>query len=551
MRRAHARFVLLLLSALVLGLVAEDAGYGYSDPNRWLPDLVTGWVLAACGLLAWRQRPSSPSGVLVAVSGFTWFAGNFAHAGLGPIDAIAAHALYLHRGPLIHVTQTHPGRAARGRVDQGMIAVGYVASILTPAWASPGGTIVIGGSLIIVTLRRHLLMRSAARHVHTAALRLSLVFGGVLVAGAILRHVSHGADETALLFYELALCVFAVDMLVSLVGRQEHHRAVSDLVVELGEARSGTLRDALAHAVHDPTLVIGYRLPDSDTYVDDSWRPIELPGADAERRVTPLLDERDGPEVVVVHDSAALEDPAFAEAFAAATRLTAQNAHLQAALRMRLEELAASRKRLIGAEDAARRSLERELRDGAQRRLRDVSELIRRALVLTHATGQRTTTESLVEAQMRTADAVTELQALASGLHPRALQERGLKGALDELVGRSGLTVRVATPERRLPAQIETVVYFVCAEALANVMKYAPSAAVSLQVDVTDARVLAGIADDGPGGADPSRGSGLRGLLDRVESVGGSLKIESVPGGGTRLICEIPVDRDDERARRP
>jgi signal transduction histidine kinase len=540
MKRAKDKFVVLLLAAVALGLIAEDVAYGYADARTWLPDLATGWTLASCGLLAWWKRPSSSSGRLVAASGFAWFAGNFAHAGLGPIDLMASCALYLHRGLLVHVTQTHPGRRPRGQVDRGMVVVGYAAAILPPVGRSSGATILLGSSLILVTLRRHQLLRSATRRIHVPALLLSLILGGALVVGVVVRQASSPAEATALFIYELALCAFAAEVLASLAWPQQRHRGVSDLVVELGEGRSGTLRDALAHAVQDPTLVVGYRLPGSDSYVDELGRPIGAPEAGVKRRVTPLLHEQGIPVVVVVHDAVVLDDPAFAEAFATATRLTAQHAELQATLRARLEELAASRARLIGAEDAARRSLERELRDGAERRLRGVSELLRRAV--THAAADSATAKGLAEAQLRTAEATGELEALASGLHPRTLSEDGLKRALAELVDRSGLTVRVGTPSQRLPPEVETVVYFVCSEALANVMKHAPLAVVSLTVGVKDADVRVRIADDGPGGADSSRGSGLRGLSDRVESLGGSLSINSPRGGGTELICHLPIE---------
>jgi signal transduction histidine kinase len=533
---------LLWPGGVALGLLAEWVGYGFADPRRWVPDIATGWTLGACGLVAWSRRPDSETGALLTATGFAWFAGNFAHAGLGVVDIVAAHAIYLHRGPLIHVVQTHPGRVVRGRLDRAMVAVGYAAAAVTPVWQSPRATIALGAAVAVVPLRRHLLERGSARRVHLPALRAGVLLGGVLVAGAISRHTgAGGADELALLAYELVLCVIAVDLLASLVGRWLQRAAVSDIAVELGESGwSGTLRDALAQAVGDPTLVVGYRMAGTQSYVDDDGRPIEPPDAAEGRRATTI--ERDGQVVtVVVHDAAVLDDPAFAKAFAAAASLAGRNAELQAERRRALGELVASRERLLRAGDSARRKLERELREGGEGRLSRLSPLIDRAAELAQLAGAKETGDGLARARARLFATLADLRQLASGLQPRTLAEQGLAAALCELVERCPLTVTTSVSDRPLSPDIGAVIYFVCSEALANTIKHAPESAVTLTVEVIDNRALVRVSDDGPGGADPEVGSGLRGMIDRVEAAGGALRIRSPVGGGTDVICELPV----------
>ncbi len=138
-------------------------------------------------------------------------------------------------------------------------------------------------------------------------------------------------------------------------------------------------------------------------------------------------------------------------------------------------------------------------------------------------------------------EAIAELRELARGIHPAVLTETGLPGAIQALVERSPVATTVtAVPGGRFPAPIEATAYFVVSEALANVAKHAPAASAQVAVRRPAGRIIVEVSDDGPGGAQPDGGSGLRGLADRVASVGGTLRIDSATGGGTRLRAEIP-----------
>jgi PAS domain S-box-containing protein len=204
-------------------------------------------------------------------------------------------------------------------------------------------------------------------------------------------------------------------------------------------------------------------------------------------------------------------------------------------------ELRSSRVRLVRAGDEARRRLERNLHDGAQQRLVSLSLALR----LAHARLRDSPEEAerlLAGASEELAQALEELRELARGIHPAVLSERGLSAALEALAGRAPVPVGVTVPPDRLPPAVEAAAYYVISEALANVAKYAEASAVEIRVTRQNGRAVVEVADDGVGGADPTRGSGLSGLVDRVEALDGVLKVESEPGAGTRIRAEIPCE---------
>ena len=214
---------------------------------------------------------------------------------------------------------------------------------------------------------------------------------------------------------------------------------------------------------------------------------------------------------------------------------------LDAELHARLEELAASRARIVAAGDLERRRLERNLHDGAQQRLVILSLSLRLALAKLDS-DPAAVRAALVEACDELALALDDLRELARGLHPAVLSNRGLRAAVEVLTGRAPIPVEIADlPDARLPEPVEAAAYYLIAEALTNVTKYAQASTVRLRVAASDANVVIEVSDDGVGGADPSTGSGLRGLADRVEALGGVLDVVSRAGAGTTLRAEIPI----------
>jgi PAS domain S-box-containing protein len=212
-------------------------------------------------------------------------------------------------------------------------------------------------------------------------------------------------------------------------------------------------------------------------------------------------------------------------------------------------EIRASRSRIVAATDAARRRLERNLHDGAQQRLAALSLSLRLA-ESTLETDVARAAEILQLARAELVQALEELRELARGLHPNVLTDRGLGPALEALVLRSPIPVEVEVVAERLPPAIEAAAYYVAAEALANVVKYADATLAQVRVaeDEEGGTIVVEVVDNGVGGADPSRGSGLEGLEDRVAALDGSFGVESPPGGGTRIRATIPTTPLDSAA---
>jgi signal transduction histidine kinase len=213
--------------------------------------------------------------------------------------------------------------------------------------------------------------------------------------------------------------------------------------------------------------------------------------------------------------------------------------HLDAELRESLEELRASRARIVEAADAARRRLERDLHDGAQSRLVALALLLRTAR--SRAAADPELSALLERAQDELQTSLDELRELARGIHPAILTDHGLEPALQALAPRVPVPVTVdVETEARLPGAVESAAYFVVSEALANVAKYSQATQAAVEVRQENGRLTVDITDDGVGGAEVAQGSGLRGLADRLASLDGTLSLESPAGRGTRLHAEIP-----------
>jgi signal transduction histidine kinase len=516
-----------------VGIAAEWLS-GWAVPGGWVADLLTGWCLIGCGLAGRARRPASRSGALLAAAGFAWFVPGIAAAGVGLLGGLA---LYLYRGPLVQLVLTYPLGRVRGRVEGAAVAVGYAAAVVTPVWGSLAGTVALAACLVAVAARAYVRAAGRERRMRRSALQVTVLFaaGTAAVAAARSAVPSHAMVAASLLAYEAMLCALAAGLLIGLVRWPWERAEVADLVVELGEARSGTLRDELARALGDPSLQVGYWLPESAVFVDAAGRPLAVPGAGSGRAATVV--ERDGqPLAVLVHDPAVLGDRGLAEAVAAAAGLAAANARLQAEVRARLAEIAASRRRILVAADEERGRLEHRLRDGAQWRLGELAQTLR--LARESATGQGTAGR-IARAELQLTRTQEDLGRLARGLHPRQLSERGLAAALAALADDFPLHVDLAVPAAETSPAVAACAYFICCEALANVAKHASASRVQISVAAKAGGITVEVADDGAGGAN-LEGRGIRGLADRVETLGGTLTVASAPGQGTRLTAVLP-----------
>ena len=518
--------VTLVPVALALAVIAEWIAYEPGDDLALhVADGVVGVVLVSCGVVAWERRGESRVGPLMALAGFTWLAGTLWLA-----------ALYLHRGPLVQLHISYPTGRLRRRLAQATVAAAYVDAVVAPLARDDVVTIVLAALVAVAATDVFVRTSGTARRAGIPAFAAALAFAGVLALGAVHRLAGWGSDEAVLWAYDIVIGSLAVVLLVDLLRGRWEEAVVTDLVVDLGRrADTGTLRDELGRALGDRSLALGYWLPDEGRYVDDTGRPVELPELGAGRAVTPIAEDGE-PAAVLIHDAAVLEEPALVEAVASAARIAVSNARLQAEVQARVRELAASRRRLVEAADAQRSRLERDLRAGVEHRLAGVEALLAGARA--EAEPRDLDLFGEVEDEVRTARA--ELHDFAQGIHPRALTDGGLRVALPELSARMSATVDLTVSVGRLSPAAEAALYFVCAEALANVAKHAEASRVAVHVEDSDGTVRLTVSDDGRGGADLSRGTGLRGLADRVEALGGGLSLESPPHEGTVLVAELP-----------
>jgi signal transduction histidine kinase len=500
-------------AGLAFGVAAEWIG----RPELIGLDAAAGFSLIFLGLAAWAQRPQSRAGAIMTAAGFAWFLGT-----------LWSPAVYLNRGPLAHLLLSYPQGRLSSRLERLAVGAAYAYAAAYPVAGSNYATIAFALALIALATHRYVISRGPERRACLTALTAATAFGLVLILGATTRIDGLSAERAVLFAYDLVVLLIAVGLFADLLWGPWAQATVTRLVVDLGDTVSaGPLRNRLARTLGDPTLVVAYRLPEATGYVDEAGRPVELPATGGERTVTPI--DQDGARVaVLVHDSAVLNDPELISAVAAATRLAISNARLQTEVRVRVDEVDASRRRIVAAGDEQRRRLERELRQGAQRRLARVAELLMDV--------DPELERQLVEAQ-------AELGEFGRGTYPATLTEYGLGAALRELAERSPFPVELVVSSKRSRGPVEAAAYFVCSEGLANVAKYASASRVRIRVAREDERLIVEVADDGVGGADPSVGSGLRGLADRVEALGGRLGVESPLGRGTRLLAELPVQK--------
>ncbi|TML40512.1 MAG: hypothetical protein E6G25_04205 [Actinobacteria bacterium] len=497
--------------SVALALTSNDVDLVQAGLLDWI---TVPYILA--GLIAWWRRPESRLGLLMIAGGVA--------SGLSALQLTHVDVLYtigaafdiLPAALFLHVFLAFPEGRLRSRFERVLVGAAYTGAIgLQLVKLSLGAF----GPRSLLEVSARPALASAAQHVQLLSLSAICVVGIGVLAARRRRAGRHRRRSLALLIDLFAvglvliaalfvdgnfqgpwfqplqrttLAVIGLSPIVFLLGLLDARlarSAVGELVIELrADPEAHDLRDALARALHDPSLTLAYWLPDFETYVDLEGRPLALPKNPA--RASTVLD-RDGRQVAaLIHDSELVEERELLDAVGAAAGIALENGRLQADLRARVEEL--KRAQLDSARHEIALSLE-------------------------------------------------ELRAVARGIHPAVLTAHGLAVALESLAAAASLPVRLTVEiDRRLPEHVEVAAYYVVSESLANVAKHAQATHASVEVAEHANSLVVEVLDDGVGGADTERGSGLRGLADRVEALGGRLKVWTPQGGGTRVQAAIP-----------
>ena len=540
-----------------------------SSPQNWL----LGWSFIGSGLVALHVRPQNRLGWAMLFTGFTWFASVLMLAHDEPLFTIGSSLQVVYIAGFTYVVVSFPSGRLQSTAERVVIGaalflvtvIQFDALLFTDSRAiecsvCPDNALEITrndtiaralhqfqrGAGVAVILAGIVLLAARwwrASEAMRRAIAPVLWVGGAtfaLAAFAVLNEVlgkRWGHEPLRLMLF--AISAVPVAILFAFLQRRMARGAVAGLVVELGESNApADLRAALARALGDPTLELAYWFPTSARYVDADGKPVALPEPDDARQAT-VVKRRGQPIAALIHDPVLQHNAELVDSVCAAAGLTLENERLHAELRARLTELQASRTRLVEATETERRRIERDLHDGTQQRL--VSVAMSLGLAESKLPADADVVPLVREAREALAVALGELRELSQGIHPSILTERGLPFALDDLCRRAALPAMLDVSfDRRLPAQVETAAYFVVSEALTNAIKHSHATELWIRADAQCDLLVAEVVDDGIGGAAIGAGSGLRGMTDRVEALGGSLTVSSPPGRGTRLRVEIP-----------
>jgi signal transduction histidine kinase len=539
--------------------------------------LVVGWSFIGVGLFAWRRRPDNRVGMLMVATGFAWLAAGASLSDLALTFTLGRVFGSVYLAVFLHLLLAFPSGRLQSRFERRIVAGAYLLTTvgLLPLYlfADPADldcgdcpdnlllvnaneTLVnlIGGALnlvaavliaavLLILVRRWRRATPGQRRllvpVYSAGVTVTLVLIGVVLlqTGGVNTKTLDAVALATLVPFGLVPYMFLATLIRA---RMIQTGAVGELVARMGDApRRGELSAELARALGDPSLELYFWLPEDERFVDARGRSVELPEPGSGRGVTRV--ERDGGLIAaIVHDALILDREL--DAIGAAASMALENERLDAELRAKVQEVRASRARMLRIGLEERRRLERDLHDGAQQRL--VSMALNMRLARDRMREDPGIAERLLEGAGEELEAaLEELRELARGIHPAVLSDRGLDAALETLANRAPLPVELnPLPKERLPEAIELAAYFVVAEALTNVAKYADASHAKVNVVRRNGRLLVEVVDDGVGGADPDNGTGLRGLADRLAVIEGRLEIDSPAGRGTTIRARIPCE---------
>ncbi len=539
------------------------------------------WSFIGAGLVAWRQRPASRIGLLMVAVGFAWAASAISLSDQPLLFIIGATIANVWTVLLFQLLLTFPDGRLTTRNEKLLAAAAWVSGLLLQIPAllfqafpdpdlclnCPENPLLLVDSetvadiflllqalivvpavvgLLVLLVRRWQGASDAQRGTFVPVLWA----GGAVMALLALQLIGlafnlNGPITGAIV--PLILIAFLLVPFAFLAGLLRTHlsreAAVSRLLTRLRElpVEGGELKGLLAEALGDPSLRLGYWFPPVSGYVDQNGRALDLDQEERGRFLS-VVESKERRIAVLLCDPALAGQTQLVDAVGAAAALALENERLEAELRARVADLQASRIRIVEGADAERRRLERDLHDGAQQQLVASALSLRLARDKLKSDPQGAD-ELLAQAAADLDLATGELRELARGIHPAVLSERGLGAGLQALADRTPLPVEISEfPDERFPSGIEAAAYFLVAEALTNVARYANAGKATVAVARKNGHLEVEVVDDGIGGADPAGGSGLSGLADRVAALDGRLEVDSPPGRGTTVKAVIPCE---------
>ncbi len=556
--------------ALVLALVTTLVGESEGAPTRFLLlDGAGGLLFIVSGLAVWSARPDLRTGPLLLGCAVLWFVGSYAPTTLMPGSLLGFAFERYYDVVLAFLVLTFPRVPLRGvrAVVLGVLAGAFLLrtafrllvgcsctgenpfalitddrvferSQLVTSW------VIVGAALAVVVLAvNRLLTSSRAAQRYLAPVVVSGSVAALVAAydalelawfvqtGDLVVDLGEPGNEILAWSVIAAVGLVPLGFLVGALQRPGTQGAIAQMAVDLDRGTDPEqLRDALRHALGDPTLEL-YR---GDVGLADL--------SDQDGRVSTVLEGDNGLLAVITHDPILREDPGLVAAAVAVLRLAVENERLGQVVREQLEEVRASRSRLIEAAEDERRRIVRDLHDGAQQRLIAVALSLQQVREAARRTDPGSLFAHLVDDAMTDlVGAVDELRRLARGIHPAILTEEGLLPAVSGLARRAPVPVQVHIDTGgRLSPVVEATAYFIVAEALTNMARHADARSAVVHIARTNGRLDVEVRDDGAGGADGSRGSGLMGMADRLDALSGSLVVDSPVGGGTSVKATIP-----------
>lgn len=585
-RRRLARRVATIAAVVALSLGMEISGF-LATPAAALPEVsyttlhaVVPLVFAACAGVAWAIGPNPVPARLMVLFVVVWIPETFFFYIVGQVGWLWPIVRGVHLGWAVVagiLVLVYPRGWLADRFDRVVARIALAISVIylvgTLALAGTDsipecvcapnpyqiadapdllrlidvGYRAVGAGLMVVIAVR-LLARWMRGSVPARAVAFVMPIALLSWASmAVVQAAAYAASTTPGQVLRTVALIAMAAVPVSFVAGVAHARNMRARVADLMRVtREGTDRglwaESLARALRDDSVRVYWWEEDRGRYVDAAGQPMDSADEGGGHSILPVASPTGLPIALIRHDRVLTDNMRLLDGVSSALRLSVDNGRLRSDLERTLDQVRQSRQRIVEAGDEARRRIERDLHDGAQQQLVSLGMRLRLAANSARSAGQEQLAGELEDAIATLNQGLKELRELAHGIHPSLLSQGGLALAVPELAGRCPVPVEVdVQADGRLPELIESTAYFAVAESLANVAKHSQATRAWIRARIEDDRVVIEVRDNGIGGASLDAGSGVLGIADRIEAVGGELELVSPPGSGTTVTVRMPL----------